>query len=181
MKISFVELENYYPIKIAKWLENAFRWFESVYRSEKMRERSSARKCICKIPKNFRVEKSEEISQNLRFSIPLAGYSRVARRFPRPAPCKRACRSSGGECEPTHLLCKCLANLVSQPAEKPPRRVAFLLWCVSDLDATDRSGRFRCTLFFVKVWISLGDDGSCTWPLSSGAQRHACKRSLCSL
>ena len=30
MKISFVELENYYPIKIAKWLENAFRRFESV-------------------------------------------------------------------------------------------------------------------------------------------------------
>ena len=23
MKISFVELENYYPIKIAKWLENS--------------------------------------------------------------------------------------------------------------------------------------------------------------
>ena len=35
MKISFVELENYYPIKIAKWLENAFRWFESVYRPKK--------------------------------------------------------------------------------------------------------------------------------------------------
>ena len=35
MKISFVELENYYPIKIAKWLENAFRWFESVCRPEK--------------------------------------------------------------------------------------------------------------------------------------------------
>ena len=34
MKISFVELENYYPIKIAKWLENAFRRFESVYRPE---------------------------------------------------------------------------------------------------------------------------------------------------
>ncbi len=34
MKISFVELENYYPIKIAKWLENVFRWFESVYRPE---------------------------------------------------------------------------------------------------------------------------------------------------
>ena len=30
MKISFVELENYYPIQIAKWLENAFRRFESV-------------------------------------------------------------------------------------------------------------------------------------------------------
>ena len=35
MKISFVELENYYPIKIAKWLENAFLRFESVYRPEK--------------------------------------------------------------------------------------------------------------------------------------------------
>ena len=57
MKISFVELENYYPIKIAKWLENAFRWFESVVGPEMMREQSSARKCIHKIPKNFRVEK----------------------------------------------------------------------------------------------------------------------------
>ena len=54
MKISFVELENYYPIKIAKWLENAFRRFESVYRPEMMRK---ARKCIYKISKNFRVEK----------------------------------------------------------------------------------------------------------------------------
>ena len=34
MKISFVELENYYPIRIAIWLENAFRRFESVYRPE---------------------------------------------------------------------------------------------------------------------------------------------------
>jgi len=53
MKISFVELENYYPIKIAKWLENAFRRFESVCRPEMMREQSSARKCIYKISKNF--------------------------------------------------------------------------------------------------------------------------------
>lgn len=34
MNISFVELANYYPIKIAKWLENAFRRFESGYRPE---------------------------------------------------------------------------------------------------------------------------------------------------
>ena len=68
MKISFVELENYYPIQIAKWLENTFRRFESVYRPEMMREQSSARKCIYKISKNFRVEKSGEISRNLRFS-----------------------------------------------------------------------------------------------------------------
>ena len=27
--------------------------------------------------------------------------------------------------------------------------------------------------------LTLGDDGSCTYPLSSGAQRHACKRGLC--
>ena len=48
--------------------KNAFRWFESVYRPEMMREQSSARKCIYKISKNFRVEKSGEISRNLRFS-----------------------------------------------------------------------------------------------------------------
>ena len=28
---------------------------------------------------------------------------RLRRRFARPAPCKRACRSTGGECEPTRL------------------------------------------------------------------------------
>ena len=54
MMISFVELANYYPIKIAKWLENAFCRFESVYRPEKMRK---AQKCIYKISKNFRVRK----------------------------------------------------------------------------------------------------------------------------
>ena len=48
--------------------KNAFRWFESVYRPEMMREQSSTRKCIYKNPKNFRVEKSGEISRNLRFS-----------------------------------------------------------------------------------------------------------------
>ena len=31
----------------------------------------------------------------------MAGYSRGARRFARPSPDKQACRSSGGECEPT--------------------------------------------------------------------------------
>ena len=41
--------------------KNAFRWSESVYRPEMMREKSSARKCICKILKNFRVEKFSEI------------------------------------------------------------------------------------------------------------------------
>ena len=35
MKISFVELANYHLIKVAKWLENAFRRFESGYRGEK--------------------------------------------------------------------------------------------------------------------------------------------------
>ena len=34
--------------------KNAFRWFESVYRPEMMREQSSARKCIYKISKNFK-------------------------------------------------------------------------------------------------------------------------------
>ena len=63
MKISFVELENYYPIKIAKWLENAFRRFESVEGPEMMRK---ARKCIYKISKNFRVEKSGEITVGSR-------------------------------------------------------------------------------------------------------------------
>ena len=42
MKISFVELENYYPIKIAKWLENAFRRFESVNRRENSAKRGNA-------------------------------------------------------------------------------------------------------------------------------------------
>ena len=37
--------------------KNAFCRFESVYRPEMMREQSSARKCIYKILKNFRVEK----------------------------------------------------------------------------------------------------------------------------
>ena len=58
MKISFVELANYYPIKIAKWLENAFRRFESVYRPENRTDgKPSVQKCIYKILKNFRVEK----------------------------------------------------------------------------------------------------------------------------
>ena len=52
--------------------KNAFRWFESVYRPEMMRK---ARKCIYKISKNFRVEKSGEISRNLRFSCALARFS----------------------------------------------------------------------------------------------------------
>ena len=45
---------------------------ESVYRPEMMRK---ARKCIYKILKNFRVEKSGEISRNLRFSCALALFS----------------------------------------------------------------------------------------------------------
>ena len=42
-------------------------------------------------------------------------------------------------------------------------------------------GWFRCMAVLQRVQYPLGDDGSCTWPLSSGAQRHACKRSLCIL
>ena len=37
-------------------------------------------------------------------------------------------------------------------------------------------GQFRCTQILQRVDYPLGDDGSCTWPLSAGAQRHACKR-----
>ena len=57
MKIPFVELENYPLIIIAKWLENAFRRFESGYRPEMMREQSSARKCIYKISKKLQRRK----------------------------------------------------------------------------------------------------------------------------
>ena len=38
--------------------------------------------------------------------LPLEREFRLRRIYPRPAPCKRACRSSGGVCEPMRLLCK---------------------------------------------------------------------------
>ena len=61
MKISFVELENYYPIKIAKWLENTFRRFESVYKPEMLEMHLQNFEKI-------QSQKSGEISRNLRFS-----------------------------------------------------------------------------------------------------------------
>ena len=56
----------------------------------------------------------------------------------------------------------------------------FFLWRVSDLDATAVCIQFRCTLILQRVHYPLGDDGSCTWPLSSGAKRHACNESYVS-
>ena len=108
-------------------------------------------KCIYKILKNFRVEKNGEISRNLSFSVlhRVAGLFfrsrifsdltmpgiRLQRRFARPAPGERALRSSDGECEPTHLLCKCSANLCIPANTKSTRMGALcVVMCV----------RFRC-------------------------------------
>ena len=49
---------------------------------------------------------------------------RLWRRFARPAPAKRACRSTGGECEPAHLQSKCLVVFaLSQPTQKGSKKV----------------------------------------------------------
>ena len=59
------------------------------------------------------------------FSYRLPGI-RLRRRFARPAPCKRACRSSGGECEPTPL--RGSVALLHPSQKRAPMRVPFFGW-----------------------------------------------------
>ena len=60
--------------------------------------------------------------------------------------------------------------------KKARLRVLFSVICVR-FRCKAVCGWFRCTLILQRVQLPLGDDGSCTWPLSSGAQRHACNES----
>ena len=95
-------------------------------------------KCIYKNSKSIRVEKTGEISRKLPFSQPIAQWKfpdiRLWRRFARPAPCKRACRTSGDECEPTHLRRAQMPGGMReppQPIQRAPGWVAFFrnrLW-----------------------------------------------------
>ena len=98
-------------------------------------------KCIYKISKNFRVEKSGEISRNLRFSrffVPASksdthhGWDgRIwTSSLCSVASCSKKAEKGCFACNLHRFL-----HRPSHSAEKPPRRVAFLLWRVSDLDA----------------------------------------------
>ena len=54
---------------------------------------------------------------------------------------------------------------------------AFLLAHPYKIDPYKAIVQKQSAIFAAKVHLSLGDDGRCTRPLSSGVQRHACKRS----
>ena len=58
-------------------------------------------------------------------------------------------------------------------------RMAFFLAHPYKIDPYRKFFRNRSVFFGRLVDLSLGDDGSCTRPLSSGVLLHACKRSLC--
>ena len=82
-------------------------------------------------------------------------------------------------------------KLGAKKAEKSLEISAFLVFSRSDLNRPKDLAHhykidpyrkfFRNRSVFFSQWIdlSLGDDGSCTWPLSSGVLLHACKRGLC--
>ena len=61
------------------------------------------------------------------YSMHHGGLFRLLRRYPHPAPDKRACRSSGGVCEPEHLRVRefHLRWIFARPAacERAPRRL----------------------------------------------------------
>ena len=125
MKILFVELANYYPIKIAKWLENAFRRFESVYRHE---NRAKRRNASTKFRKTSESKKAEKIFSDRRVT-PLRSV------IPRRASRERAPVGLRRECEPALVLCTSLvASALSQPRQKAPTRVPFVLSHNYDLD-----------------------------------------------
>ena len=65
----------------------------------------------------------------------LRPYIRLPRKFPRPSPCKRACRSPGGEPEPTPLRGSDESGSHPSQQKRHADGVPFLLCRVSDLDA----------------------------------------------
>ena len=79
-------------------------------------------------------------------------------------------------------------KLGAKKAEKSLEISAFLVFSRSDLnrpkdmcyhyeiDPYKAIVQKQSMIFTVRIDLSLGDDGSCTRPLSSGVQRHACKR-----
>ena len=62
------------------------------------------------------------------------------------------------------------------PYEKEPKDLDFLAHPFK-IDPYNKFFRNRSVVFGQWIDLPLGDDGSCTPPLSSGVQRHACKRS----
>ena len=119
-----------FPPDLVLWgiyTKNAFRRFESVYRPEKMRK---ARKCICKISKNFRVKKSgEKIVGSRVFAF---GEDSLALRLVSKLPDLRAANADLHSAPVAQNRTK---PRLPQPTQKPPNRVAFVLCRVADLDA----------------------------------------------
>ena len=65
--------------------------------------------------------------------------------------------------------------------KKPSRNSTWLFFLAQPfkIDPQSKFFRNRSVVQSQRIDLSLGDDGSSTWPLSSGVLLHACKRNLC--
>ncbi len=104
-----------------------------------------------------------------------AGYS-PWRKFTRPAPGKRACRSPGGECEPTHLRRAHMPGEASAPRPKQQGRpaVALVALCLQvNLDAGFVLSNLDSARWYTSPLVKQGLASDRDLP---GLQSHACKR-----
>ncbi len=69
------------------------------------------------------------------------------------------------------------ANIIQKRLICRETNQAFLLAHPYKIDPQSKFFRNRSMIFSQRIDLSIGDDGSCTRPLSSGVQLHACKRS----
>ena len=111
---------------------------------------SKCPKCIYKILKNFRVEKSGEISRNLRFSRFFVPASKSDTQHGWDGRIKTSSLRSAASCTKKSKIEKASCNLhrfMHKPphsAEKPPRRVAFLLAGMAGFEPTNAGVKVPC-------------------------------------
>ena len=131
--------------------KNAFRRFESVYRPEMMREQKLYAEMNLQNFEKLQSQKNcpsaEQIGREKSLGISVFSYCwpgiRLRRRFARSTSGERAPRSPSGECAPTPHSRLGSHRCHSQPAEKAPTRVPFLLAGMAGFEPTDAR---------VKVW-----------------------------
>ena len=121
--------------------------FESVYRPEKMRK---ARKCICKISKNFRVKKSgEKIVGSRVFAF---GEDSLALRLVSKLPDLRA---ENADLHSAPVAQNRTKPRLPQPTQKPPNRVAFVLAGVAGFGPTNARVKVWCLTAWLYPNINL--------------------------